>query len=422
MALFESYERRIKQINEALNSYGIASIEEAEKITKDAGLDVYKMVEGIQPICFENAKWAYTVGAAIAIKKGCRKAAEAAAALNIPKTAVLVASTGVIGKQLPIDVMKESVTGCTHCGVCTENCEFLKKYDLTIGDTEKLSKMAYHCFLCGKCSKVCPQGIDGREIVLQIRRHRVKEAGGRIPEKGYGMLLWEKEDYKFRRYTGTGKTALFFGCNFPSFYPETTRYLGKLLAEKADAFSVFDCCGKPIAELGLEEKETVILERLNKKLLEAGVREVVMVCPNCYAFLKDKLSVPVISIYEKLQELGLGNRIMEEQNIFLPCPDREKRELLKQIRPFLTAEPKILSSANCCGLGGCAALKEPELAAQMAKSAGSIQNTSVYCASCAGNLTRAGGKNIKHLLVQILGREEVPDVRHSLWNRVRAGR
>ena len=82
MALFESYERRIKQINEALNSYGIASIEEAEKITKDAGLDVYKMIEGIQPICFENAKWAYTVGAAIAIKKNCRKASEAAAAIG----------------------------------------------------------------------------------------------------------------------------------------------------------------------------------------------------------------------------------------------------------------------------------------------------------------------------------------------------
>ena len=82
MALFESYERRIKQINETLESYGIASIEEAEKITKDAGLDVYKMVEGIQPICFENAKWAYTVGAAIAIKKGCRRAADAAAAIG----------------------------------------------------------------------------------------------------------------------------------------------------------------------------------------------------------------------------------------------------------------------------------------------------------------------------------------------------
>ncbi|MDD3254143.1 MAG: GGGtGRT protein [Lachnospiraceae bacterium] len=82
MALFESYERRIKQIDAVLNSYGIASIEEAEKITKDAGLDVYKQVESIQPICFENAKWAYTVGAAIAIKKGCRKAADAAAAIG----------------------------------------------------------------------------------------------------------------------------------------------------------------------------------------------------------------------------------------------------------------------------------------------------------------------------------------------------
>jgi hypothetical protein len=82
MALFESYERRIDKITEVLNSYGISSIEEAEKITKDAGLDVYDQVKKIQPICFENACWAYTVGAAIAIKKGCRKAADAAAAIG----------------------------------------------------------------------------------------------------------------------------------------------------------------------------------------------------------------------------------------------------------------------------------------------------------------------------------------------------
>ena len=82
MALFESYERRIDKINSVLSSYGIASLEEAEKITKDAGLDVYGMVKGIQPICFENACWAYTVGAAIAIKKGAKKASEAAAAIG----------------------------------------------------------------------------------------------------------------------------------------------------------------------------------------------------------------------------------------------------------------------------------------------------------------------------------------------------
>ena len=79
---FESYERRIPQINALLAQYGIADIEEAAKIVEDAGLDIYHLVEGIQPICFENAKWAYTVGAAVAIKKGARKASEAAAAIG----------------------------------------------------------------------------------------------------------------------------------------------------------------------------------------------------------------------------------------------------------------------------------------------------------------------------------------------------
>ena len=82
MALFESYERREKQILEVLNKYGINSIEECAEICKAKGFDPYKITEGIQPICFENAKWAYTVGCAIAIKKGCTKAADAAAAIG----------------------------------------------------------------------------------------------------------------------------------------------------------------------------------------------------------------------------------------------------------------------------------------------------------------------------------------------------
>ena len=82
MALFESYERREKQILDVLSQYGIGSIEEAAEVTKAKGLDIYKLVESIQPICFENAKWAYTVGCAIAIKKGCTRAADAAAAIG----------------------------------------------------------------------------------------------------------------------------------------------------------------------------------------------------------------------------------------------------------------------------------------------------------------------------------------------------
>ena len=82
MALFESYERREKQILAVLEKYDIKSIEECREICQAKGFDPYKIVEGIQPICFENAKWAYTVGCAIAIKKGVKTAAEAAAAIG----------------------------------------------------------------------------------------------------------------------------------------------------------------------------------------------------------------------------------------------------------------------------------------------------------------------------------------------------
>ena len=82
MALFESYERREKQILAVLEKYDIKSIEECREICQAKGFDPYKIVEGIQPICFENAKWAYTVGCAIAIKNGVKTAAEAAAAIG----------------------------------------------------------------------------------------------------------------------------------------------------------------------------------------------------------------------------------------------------------------------------------------------------------------------------------------------------
>ena len=83
MAKFEGYERREAKILAALNEYGINSIDECKEICDAYGIDPYKIVEETQPICFENAKWAYVVGAAIAIKKGCTKASDAAAAIGI---------------------------------------------------------------------------------------------------------------------------------------------------------------------------------------------------------------------------------------------------------------------------------------------------------------------------------------------------
>ena len=83
MALFESYERRIDKINGVLAQYGIGSVEECRELCKAKGFDPYEIVKGIQPICFENACWAYTVGAAIALKSGVKTAAEAAKMIGV---------------------------------------------------------------------------------------------------------------------------------------------------------------------------------------------------------------------------------------------------------------------------------------------------------------------------------------------------
>ena len=144
MALFESYERREKQILAVLKEYGINSIEEAGEITKAAGLDVYAQVEGIQPICFENAKWAYTVGAAIAIKKGCKRAADAAAAIGEGRQAFCIPGSvadqrkvglghGNLGKML----LEEE----TECFAFLAGHESFAAAEGAIGIAEKANKV-----------------------------------------------------------------------------------------------------------------------------------------------------------------------------------------------------------------------------------------------------------------------------------------
>ena len=104
MALFENYERRIDKINSVLSQYGISSVEECRDICKAAGFDPYEIVKGIQPICFENACWAYCVGAAIALKKGVKTAAEAAEAIGI----------GLQSFCIPGSVAEERKVGLGH--------------------------------------------------------------------------------------------------------------------------------------------------------------------------------------------------------------------------------------------------------------------------------------------------------------------
>ena len=144
--------------------------------------------------------------------------------------------------------------------------------------------------------------------------------------------------------------------------------------------------------------------------------------PELLCLFKPKLAdVKVISIYEKLEELGIGNKNLIPEKVFLPCPDREKRELLKMIERYTAGGLTPVENVQCCGLGGCASVKEPELAKGMGaalKDAGERKVYS-YCASCAGNLNRNGCKNVTHILTEIMETYEKADIGKSMVNRIK---
>lgn len=313
------------------------------------------------------------------------------------------------------------VSKCVHCHICQKNCVFLAKYGIDIGDTDRLNELAYHCFLCGRCSEVCPVGIDGRRVVMDMRRVQVQQDDGVFVNKKYKRTISEKEDYQYRNYKHiTEKSILFPGCNFPSVYPKTTKKLAELLQEAAGIGIIYECCGKPIADIGMKEKEGKIVQGIEERLLTANVTEVITLCPNCYEYLKKNISIEVVNIYEKLRELELGDKISGGELLFRPCPDREKKEWLSDIEYFMESSCSLIENIQCCGLGGNGGVLEPELAKGFAVELKDISGIIyTYCGSCSGNLTRNGCKQVRHVLPEILGTHEKPDTIKSLINRMK---
>ena len=318
--------------------------------------------------------------------------------------------------------MKDKTQTCIHCNLCTKNCDFLKKYNMDLEEFSKREDLAYNCFLCGKCKTVCPKDIDGKEIALSMRKEQVKRNNNVIADKDYNMLLKEKNPYIFANYKNSNKKSVLFpGCNFVSFFPKTEKELMNKL-KKYDIGVIFDCCQKPIEELGLNEDAERNLQSLKNKIKEANIEEIIVVCPNCYYFLGQKLDVKIITIYEKLKELNLGQSIKDENiPIYYPCPDREDKLFFKSIEPFIKGKIKnSFKGTQCCGLGGCASSKESEISTKFAKSVSLAgeEKLFTYCASCVGNFKRKGFLNSYHILPLILDvKEEVPLGMKSLFNR-----
>ena len=315
---------------------------------------------------------------------------------------------------------RKPASECVFCHKCRDNCAFLSKYGIDIGDTDRLKELAYSCFLCGRCTEVCPLNIDGRQTVIDLRRERAESEEHVAIEKAYKGLISEKKNYKFRNWKHvTSETVFFPGCNFPSLFPRTNSLLVKIFEEHGIG-TVYECCGKPIAELGFRDEEERIISNIRKRLEENNITEIVTACPNCLDFFGDRLGVTVRSVYSKLAEMGIGSRIEGDALVYIPCPDREEKKWIEDLKPFFSVEISPLENVQCCGLGGSAGGKEQEIVKGFVKDIGDKggQHFYTYCASCVGQFGRNGLKNSDHILTKILGTDERPDTKKSYVNRV----
>lgn len=320
---------------------------------------------------------------------------------------------------------------CIHCGICSKNCDFLNKYKLDLAGFEDREDLAYNCFMCGKCKIVCPKNIDGKLIAKKMRDKKCAENNGKIPEKGYSGLLLEKKNYIFKNYKNVdtkksqlekdtkGKSVLFTGCNFLSYMPQTADKLIEEMSAK-DIGVVFDCCGKPIYELGLNDESKDIIKNLEKRLADNNITELVMVCPNCYYYLKDKIDIKMVDIYTKMKELAIGKELEGEKILFRPCPDREEGILLNSIKNSNKNIRVECLNEQCCGAGGCATVKEGELSKSMridVKEQLSRQKLSTYCSTCFG-FFKSEGIDVSHILSDMLEVKEEKKS-NSLINRMK---
>ncbi|QCD44048.1 (Fe-S)-binding protein [Campylobacter mucosalis] len=298
-------------------------------------------------------------------------------------------------KKFKLKIAKNSPDTCIECSSCTKHCDFLTKHQISLKDFATTPKLADGCNACEQCYNVCPKDISGADIVYD---HRYKQN-----PSGY-LVKFQKQNYIFANNSDKKcDDLIYFGCNFPGFYPKTTKHICENLCDKTTDFSI-DCCGKPLFMSGVSIEKS--LEHTKNLLKSKGIKRLITACPNCYHFLKPRLDIEVVSIYVKLKELNLLGEIKDEAHTFFPCNERNIREIFNDFKDNVPNYKESFLDVNCCGAsGGDDDMKKAYPSQIKAKNK---PNLYVYCATCGGTFNKNGIKNIRHFTSEFLGVCESP--------------
>jgi uncharacterized membrane protein YdjX (TVP38/TMEM64 family)/Fe-S oxidoreductase len=315
-------------------------------------------------------------------------------------------------------------SGCTNCGDCLRECAFLRKYgtpkviagSFDAAAPASLSR-SFECSLCGLCSVVCPEKLDLDGLFLEMRREAVDRGCGDFPEHS-PLLVYERlgTSRRFSLYRlPQGCTTIFFpGCSLSGTRPDGVNMVFAELKKVDPAVGiVFDCCLKPSHSLGREQYTSAMFGEMNSWLVQQGVKEVLVACPNCQVMF-DTLGqgLKIRTVWETLAESGLKlNGVSGTVTVTVhdPCVLRDAQPVHQAVRTLLQRQgltveemPHSGRTTVCCGQGGAVNLLNPQLAAswgELRKREAAGRRIITYCAGCVQAL---GGRTPTNHLVDLL--------------------
>ncbi len=353
-------------------------------------------------------------------------------------------------RQSLSDELQDNAAGCIECKLCVKECPFLKKYGtpkhIAIAydpETAASQTMPFECSLCGLCAAVCPPqiGLNPAKMFLEMRRESVERGAGDFGEHGV-ILGYERrgtsKHYSYYALPEDCDTVFFPGCTLPGTRPDKVMRLFEHLEKNIPTLGiVLDCCIKPSHDLGRDKHFQAMFQEMRTFLLEHGVKNILVACPNCYrVFQQYGQGFTVKTIYEYLEshELPQTAKVKGSVTIHDPCGTRFDETVHKAVRRI--AGQKGLSLVEmkhqgektlCCGEGGSVGCLMPDLSEGWGiRRKDEARGTRIltYCAGCANFLgTKTPTSHIVDLLFDpeatLAGQAKVSKAPWTYLNRIR---